>query len=161
MGSGGEQMIGIKLERAQWQYDPEAPLGPPGGFGQVFAGTGSDGSPVAIKRLHIQAHDAAHRELRIAKELSDRAFTHVIPFLDSGLDTDSDRYYVVMPRAQHSLAQFLRSEGVLDEQQAISILLQITNGLLEVPDIVHRDLKPANVLRHGDRWKIPDFGIPR
>lgn len=27
--------------------------------------------------------------------------------------------------------------------------------------IVHRDLKPQNVFRHGNTWKIPDFGVAR
>lgn len=151
----------IKLERAQWYFDPGRLLGPPGGFGEVFYGTDVNGDAVAVKRLHIHAHDAAHRELRIARELVGRTFNNVISFLDAGQDSESDRYYLVMPKADKSLAQHLSAEGILDEETALALLLEMTNGLLEVPDLVHRDLKPGNVLRHHGKWKIADFGIAK
>ncbi len=51
-------MITIKLHRGKWQYDPDNPLGPPGGFGAVFAGQSDEHPDLAIKRksLGVSSH---------------------------------------------------------------------------------------------------------
>ena len=151
----------IRLPRGEWCYDPDARLGPEGGFGIVFAGEGQGYGPLAVKRLKLEVSGAAHRELDIAKELSNRKLTHVMPVLDAGQDAESEAYFVVMPRAEKSLEDELRTGKVWEAAQAAAILLEIAEGLSEIPDIVHRDLKPANVLYHEGRWKIADFGIAR
>jgi len=150
-----------RLPRGRWTYDEAALLGRPGGFGSVFRGHSEDGAPVAIKRLHVNATHAAHRELRIAQEFVSRSFSHVMPVLDSGQDAESEAYFVVMPIADESLEDLLGRDGPMKEIAAMAVLLQIARGLQEVPDVVHRDLKPANVLKYGDRWCIADFGIAR
>lgn len=154
-------MRSIRLLRSSWAYDPSAPLGREGGFGVVFAGTGEGYGRVAIKRLKVEAEAAAHRELRIAEELAGRQLEHVIPVLDSGLDAESDSYFVVMAMAEKSLQDEIDSRRRFSDAQSAEVLLQIASGLSEVPEIVHRDLKPNNVLYHEGRWKIADFGIAR
>jgi eukaryotic-like serine/threonine-protein kinase len=154
-------MITIKLPHGEWQIDPANPLGPPGGFGEVFAGRAADGSNVAIKRLKVTASEAAHRELRVADLLIPQTLEHVVPILDAGQDAESDLYYIVMARAEVSLQKEIEEGGPLPEAKAVSVLLQICVGLGEVPQVVHRDLKPANVLYHDGRWKIADYGIAR
>lgn len=151
----------IKLEIGEWKYNPDKQLGSKGGFGTVFAGTGQGYSKLAIKKLNIEAKDAAHRELKIAKDLANRKLSQVIPVLDSGQDADSDFYFVVMALADKSLQDELDSGKTFADTDAASILLQIAEGLSEVSDIVHRDLKPANVLFHEEKWKVADFGIAR
>jgi eukaryotic-like serine/threonine-protein kinase len=150
----------IKLAREQWHFDPTRPLGSPGGFGEVFEGRGPCGD-VAVKRLRLSADDAAHRELRIAELLADQHYAHVLPVLDAGQDADSNRYFVVMPRAEGSLQDELDRRRALQEREAADVLRQIATGLKEVGELVHRDLKPANVLKHDGVWKIADFGIAR
>lgn len=154
-------MIPIRLRDKSWQYESSAPLGKPGGFGQVFRGVGEDGVPVAVKRLHVTAEQAAHRELNIAQDLARRHFYHVLPVLDSGQDAESDAYFVVMPIAERSLGEYLSGQGRLSEGETRDILRQILWGLAEAAHIVHRDLKPDNILRHDGKWKIADFGIAR
>lgn len=154
-------MLTVRLPTGIFHYDPTQPLGPAGGFGQVFAGTTVDGEPVAVKKLHFEAGDAAHRELDIARELQGQKFHHVIGFIDAGLCADSGSYFVVMPRADFSLAQRLRQIGRVDPMVAADILSQIAAGLAEVAALVHRDLKPGNILWHETQWKIADFGIAR
>src|SRR3989338_6870953 len=149
----------IKLPTGTFEYDPAKPLGRPGGFGQVFAGRTASGDEVAIKKLHVSAADAAHRELRIADELKGRSFDHVIPYIDSGEDADSGDYFVVMVKAEKSRQTAIDRDGPLDTNEAVSVLLQITTGLIEVDELVHRDLKPDNILLHDGKWKIADFGI--
>ena len=151
----------VRLPNGIWHYDPDQPLGKPGGFGAVFVGRGEDGEEVAVKRLHLRASDAAHRELRIAEELSERELSHVVPILDAGQDAESDTYYVVMKRADRSLQDAIDTGDIEGEIEAAAIMADIARGLQEVPDIVHRDLKPANILFHEGKWKIADFGIAR
>ncbi len=154
-------MVSIKLPTGTFEYDPTKPLGRRGGFGEVFAGRSPNGDEIAVKKLHVSAADAAHRELRIADELRGRSFEHVVPFIDSGEDADTGDYFVVMPRANESLQRVVDRKGKLAPAEAAAILLQISKGLIEVGELVHRDLKPDNVLLHEGKWKIADFGIAR
>lgn len=154
-------MLTVKLQTGVYEYDPAKPLGKRGGFGQVFAGKTASGQDVAIKKLHVSAADAAHRELRIADELKGNSYEHVIPFVDAGEDADTGNYFVVMSKAEGSLQGFLDKGGPLNAAEAASVLLQIVKGLLEVGELVHRDLKPDNVLFHQGKWKVADFGIAR
>src|SRR5882724_1542683 len=149
----------IHLPQGEFSYDPAKPLGTAGGFGQVFAGTSDSGRSIAIKRLHLSAADAAHRELEISEKLVGKTFQHVVPIFGCG--EFNGAYYVVMAQAEASLAEFLQRSGAQSPANAAVILLEIVNGLEEVSDLIHRDLKPGNVLRHDDRWKIADFGIAR
>ncbi len=151
----------IKLRLQEWEYDPNRPLGAAGGFGEVFSGVGEGYGEVAVKRLKVTATEAAHRELRLAEELTERKFTHVIPVFDSGQDAESDAYFVVMARAEKSLQDEVKDDRIWGHRDAAEVLLQIVKGLEELADIVHRDLKPANVLFHEGVWKIADFGIAR
>jgi serine/threonine-protein kinase len=154
-------MTEIKLNKGVWSYDPTTPLAPPGGFGAVYLGEDPDGNRVAVKRLHIEVAQAAHRELRIAVDLAERSFKHVLPVLDAGQDAESDAYFVVMPLAEGSLQELIEEKGQLDEGEAVEVVLQIASGLQEAAHIIHRDLKPANILYHSGEWKVADFGIAR
>lgn len=154
-------MIEIQLSRGKWQYDPSVRLGKSGGFGAVFLGSGEAGGEVAVKRLHRDIGDQAHRELDIAKYLVQQELEHVMPVLDAGQDPNSNQYFIVMPRAETSLSDHLKTTGLYTQDEAIDVLQSIAEGLAEVPDIVHRDLKPANVLCHNDSWKVSDYGIAR
>lgn len=154
-------MITIRLSQGEWEYDSNAPLGKRGGFGQVFLGQGNGHDRVAVKKLHLSANDAAHRELEMASELARLTLAHVIPVLDAGQDASSDSYFVVMPCAEKSLQDEIAAVGAFSEAEAVRVLQNIATGLAEVRQLVHRDLKPANILFHEGRWKIADFGIAR
>lgn len=151
----------ITLSRGTWTFDSGKQLGVEGGFGAVFEGHSPSGEPVAIKRLKISSDEAEHRELRMAEALMDRSLPHVMPVLDSGLDKNSGRYFVVMPRAERSLHDHIVSYGPLQEADAIGVLHAIASGLTSLGDLVHRDMKPHNILLHDGNWKIADFGIAR
>ena len=153
--------VEIRLNRHAWHYWPSRQLGPAGGFGLVYLGRSRDGREVAVKRLHLEVSHLAHRELQLADVLVDRDLQYVVPVLDAGQDAQSDGYFIVMERARHSLQDELATQGVFSQEDAVAILHQIAQGLIEVDDIVHRDLKPANVLFHDGKWKLCDFGIAR
>lgn len=151
----------IRLRGSQWEFDDEAPIAPEGGFGEVFHGRGPDGE-VAIKRLKLRATKAAHRELKIGKELMQRSLSYIVPIIDAGQDAESDRYFLVMPLCEASLQDLVNcAGGAVSQNVAHDAINAIVNGLMEVEDITHRDLKPANILLHEGRWKIADFGIAK
>ena len=151
----------IKLPGGKWEYDDAFPLGKAGGFGEVFRGRGADGD-VAVKRLKLNANQAAHRELTIGKELMQRSLSHVVPIIDAGQDSESDRYFLIMPVCEFSLQNKIdEANGAVDMETASAAISAIIAGLSEVKDITHRDLKPANVLFHDGKWKITDFGIAK
>lgn len=151
----------IKLPRGTYQYDPNKQLGREGGFGIVYLGSDKSGNEVAVKKIKIEAEEASHRELTIVDELAGKNFEHILEVYDSGQDAESESYYIVMPKAEKSLQDYIDEKGTLTDNESIEILLQIILGLLEIPDIVHRDLKPDNVLLHDGKWKVSDFGIAR
>ncbi len=151
----------IRLPGGGWEYDDSKALGQAGGFGEVFLGSGACGD-VAIKRLKISADQAAHRELKIGQSLMQKSFPHVVPVIDAGQNSESDRYFLVMPVCQFSLQDKIsEANGAVDIEIAKSAISEIIAGLSEVSNITHRDLKPANVLFHEGVWKIADFGIAK
>lgn len=150
----------IQLNGGDWSYDEDAPLGPAGGFGEVFRGKGPAGT-VAVKRLKLTASAAAHREMNIGQALATRTLNHVVPVLDFGQDAGSDGYFLVMPICERSLQDSIEQNGILTLSEARSVALDILSGLQEVGDIVHRDLKPGNVLFYHGAWRLADFGIAK
>ncbi|WP_206240441.1 serine/threonine-protein kinase [Novosphingobium terrae] len=150
----------IRLNNAEWTFDEAKRLGPPGGFGEVFRGSGAIG-PVAVKRLKLTASEAAHREMNIGQSLAGRKLDHVVPVIDYGQDSDSDSYFLIMPICDRSLQDEVNDKSVLTLTEAKAIILDVLDGLSEVGDIVHRDLKPGNVLYFEGRWRLADFGIAK
>jgi eukaryotic-like serine/threonine-protein kinase len=151
----------IRLPRGNWIINEARPLGPAGGFGQVFEGAAPDGTAVALKRLKIDASASGYREVEIVDALVGRKLHHVVPVYDAGLDADSGRFYVVMARAESSLRNRLDELKHFPETEVAAILDAIAQGLNEIEDVVHRDLKPDNVLLHEGVWKLADLGIAR
>lgn len=151
----------IKLQGGEWEYDDKSPIGKVGGFGEVFHGQGPDGE-VAIKRLKLNATQAAHRELAIGQQLMQRSLSYVVPIIDAGQDAESDRYFLVMPLCDYCLQDKIdQPTSTVSLEVASEAIMSIVAGLSEVKDITHRDLKPANILFHEGRWKIADFGIAK
>jgi eukaryotic-like serine/threonine-protein kinase len=156
-----EFMLKICLPRGIWYYNPQKQLGPAGGFGVVFYGEDKDKNEVAVKKLEVDANEAGHRELRIADDFAKHDFINIIPIFDSGQDSESDSYFIIMALAEKSLQDDLNKGIQYNDIETRNILLSIILGLQEVPNIVHRDLKPGNILFHQNKWKIADFGIAR
>src|SRR6266478_5875814 len=111
--------ISVRLPRGEWFFDDARPLGRAGGFGEVFEGEDGNGNTVAVKRLKVTAAQAAHRELAIAEELAGRQFENVLAPTDSGQDANTGAYYLVMPRADKSLADELASRGAIPAAESV------------------------------------------
>ncbi|MEN3271615.1 MAG: hypothetical protein V7636_376, partial [Actinomycetota bacterium] len=127
-----------------------------GGFGQVFHTRADEIDAVA--KL-VPKVPGAERELLSPEGLE--GVRNIVPVIDLG--QHEDNWVLVMPKAETSLAAYLREVGhPLDAVEALPILLDVCDALAGLDGrVVHRDLKPSNVLLLDGRWCLADFGIAR
>ena len=61
------------------------------------------------------------------------------------------------------LDDYLREKGMLPEEEALNIALQVAQGLKHAHNrgIIHRDLKPGNIILTPQGAKIVDFGLAK
>lgn len=142
-----------------------------GGSGQVYAATSEISDVVHAIKLVSKRGTVASREALIAMVGGLLNLPHVVPILDAGKTADS--WAFLMPKADQSLWKRLggRNRVAISEPEALSILADITRGLVSLrdaraygakkPGIIHRDLKPGNVLLLNDKWCVSDFGLAR
>jgi eukaryotic-like serine/threonine-protein kinase len=125
--------------------------------------------PVAVKLLaeHLADDEAfVARFRREALAAARLQHPNIVQVFDSGLDEPSERHYIVMEYVEGpSCADLIRDEGVLDIQQAVSIIRDACHGLdyAHRAGVVHRDVKPGNLLISRDTGaaKLADFGIAK
>lgn len=154
-----EQIIALPL--GSWTFNPHRKLGSGGGSGEVFEGSDDSESALAIKRLKDEDPELSRREVMVARQLVHHKHRHIIPIFDAGIDKSTQRAFIVMPRAQQNLQQYVEASGATPESIALPILKDIVFGLEELGETIHRDLKPANILLHEDAWKLADLGTTR
>jgi TolB-like protein/tRNA A-37 threonylcarbamoyl transferase component Bud32 len=135
-----------------------------GGMGEVFRACDDRlGREVAIKTFPADrlgdeaARQRFHREARLLSRLNHPNIASVYDF-----ESSSQLDFLVMELIPGcTLAARLR-QGPLAEQEAISLALQMVDGLAAAHDcgVAHGDFKPANVIVTPDkRVKILDFGL--
>lgn len=154
---------------ARYRWWPSRRLGG-GGFGSVYEAAASDGTALALKWVTLRGPGTdrwyadgrlAERELHLAQKLAQTDGGHVLPVLDEELTDDA--FYLLMPRAERSLADRLKRDGPLGEEDARTLLLHAAAGLRQLAEasVVHRDIKPGNLLWWRGRWVLADLGIGR
>src|SRR5579864_2618248 len=121
--------------------------------------------PVVLKVLRMPkgtGDSAPEKVLREARMASAIEHPNVCAIYEVG--QIEDQSYIVMQYIPgRTLAQLIAG-GPLSMQLALSISLQISDGLAEAHrlGIFHRDLKPANIMiTDGGLVKILDFGLAR
>ncbi|MBT6586991.1 MAG: serine/threonine protein kinase [Gammaproteobacteria bacterium] len=134
-----------------------------GGFGVVYAATGSGGQKVAIKLLRPELSDDQTLRDRLAREgeaLSRVGGQRNVKIHD--VVTEGEFAYLVMDLVEgETLSDRVATNGPL----AGPLLWFAAQGLVEALEdihqagIVHRDLKPSNVMYGPDGIKVLDFGI--
>lgn len=140
-----------------------------GGWGRVYlANDHMLHRPVAIKQLlpRLAADPAAvSRFLREATVIAGIREPHVVTIHDIA-ESDGQHYMVMEYADAGTLAQVLQLEGSLTPYEALSVAIDVCQGLRAVHNkgIVHRDVKPANVMFFSRTdglpvAKIGDFGI--
>ncbi|CAA7049639.1 unnamed protein product [Microthlaspi erraticum] len=140
-----------------------------GGFGEVYEGTLSDGTEVAVKRLSKssgQGEREFKNEVVLVAKLQHRNLVRLLGFCLQG----EERVLVYEYVPNKSLDYFLfdpAKQGELDWSRRYKIIGGIARGILYLHQdsrltIIHRDLKASNVLLDADmNPKIADFGMAR
>ena len=146
------------------RYRLESLLGE-GGMGTVWVGNQlALQRQVAVKSLHVVATSARIRLRREALALAAVHHPAIVEVYDYG-ETESGLPYVVMELVRgESIAARLRRLGAFPADDAVSLVIQILDGLAVAhrAGVVHRDIKPDNVVLtsgSGARPKLLDFGI--
>ena len=74
-------------------------------------------------------------------------------------------YYIVMELVDGiTLKKYIESKGRLNEQEAVTIAIQVSMGLEAAHrnHIIHRDIKPQNIIISKEgKVKVTDFGIAK
>ena len=98
---------------------------------------------------------------REALSASSLSHPNIVEVYDVG--EDNGIYYIVMEYIEGKhLKQLLKRRGKLTTEEAVDIMLQITDGMSCAHDsyIIHRDIKPQNIMiLENGLVKITDFGI--
>lgn len=135
-----------------------------GSMGQVWRATDERlQRVVAVKVVDLSQSNEAVTPERVRREVIATArlnHPNIVTIFDAG--TDADLAFLVMELLPgQSLAQLVRSEGVLDVDRVVDIALQVARALeaTHAIGVVHRDIKPANIMVSGSTAKILDFGI--
>lgn len=153
------------------RYQIEKPIGR-GGMGSVYLGSDQSLSrQVAIKVMNSSgAADPDNEIKRFKREVEvcgSLNSPNIVQISDYGLTGQGHPYYVMEYLQGSNLSQVIRSEGFLQWERVVKIVVQICAGLKEAhqQNIVHRDLKPDNIFlipsSLGERVKILDFGIAK
>ncbi len=125
---------------------------------------------VAIKVMNpMLATDAKvlERFRREAKHAARLAHPNIIEIFEQG-DTEDGTAYIVMELLLGVSLSTLVSQGPMDVDRAIGIMIQCARALARAHDfdVIHRDLKPENIFickrdDGSDLVKLLDFGIAR
>lgn len=144
-----------------------------GGFGQVFGGTMSDGTSVAVKTmltgiLSSGELESLLNEGRLAVGIVHPHVVRVLHF-DDGTGAAGAPPFLVMERVDGEtladvIARRQASADRFSDAELRLLFMAIADGMEAVnARLVHRDLKPSNVLLDGAPGiaKIADFGLAK
>ncbi|HEX5505584.1 MAG TPA: PASTA domain-containing protein [Thermomicrobiales bacterium] len=138
-----------------------------GGMAVVYRGFDTLlGRNVAIKVLREQYAADPQFLARFQREAQAvAALTHpnIVGIFDVGVEAGL-HYFVMEYVDGPNLKEVIRARGALPVDEAVSIMLQVLNGLgyAHARALVHRDVKPQNILLTPDGTaKVADFGIAK
>lgn len=151
-----------------------------GGFGVVYRGVLSDGSPVAVKHVlesDFQGDDEFRNEVEIISNLRHRNLVPLRGCCITNAEAVEGRQrflvYDFMPNGSLDDYIFRIFSGSISKRQPLTwpqrknIILDVAKALAYLhygikPAIYHRDIKATNILLDGEmRARVADFGLAR
>ncbi|XP_039013218.1 proline-rich receptor-like protein kinase PERK13 [Hibiscus syriacus] len=139
-----------------------------GGFGYVYKGRLSNGSPVAVKQLKVGSGQG-DREFRAEVEIISRIHHRHLVSLVGYCISDNQRLLIYDFVGNKTLEHHLHGKDmpVLEWPKRVKIAIGAAKGLAYLhedcqPRIIHRDIKSANILLDDDfEAQVADFGLAR
>jgi len=138
-----------------------------GGMGRILHGYDPDGNEIAIKEILPEFAADIEMRFRINKEMMflNRLEGHksIVKTYESFMLLD--KFYIAMEFVHgHTIEQWVRENGVYDQNTAIKVMTKVLDVMQFVHDkeVVHRDLKPSNIMiRDNGEICLLDFGIAK
>jgi eukaryotic-like serine/threonine-protein kinase len=137
-----------------------------GGFATVYKARHADnGQQVALKMLNTDAaldKNVLRRFMREASTSQLIDHPNIVRVLGFG-DHARQPFIVLELLSGENLADRVKKRGALDAEEAVPILVDVTQALARAhdQDIIHRDLKPENLFLTPSGVKVLDFGIAK
>ncbi|XP_058078027.1 receptor-like serine/threonine-protein kinase ALE2 isoform X2 [Magnolia sinica] len=160
-----------ELKEATKNFERASMLGE-GGFGRVFKGVLSDGTPVAIKKLTSGGHQGDKEflvEVEMLSRLHHRNLVKLVGYYSNRDSSQNLLCYELVPNG--SLEAWLHgplgANCPLDWDTRMKIALDAARGLAYLhedsqPCVIHRDFKASNILLENDfHAKVADFGLAK
>ncbi|XP_061373133.1 putative leucine-rich repeat receptor-like serine/threonine-protein kinase At2g24130 [Gastrolobium bilobum] len=157
-----------ELSDATGGFDNQRLLGS-GSYGHVYGGVLPDGTPIAVKVLHLQSGNSSksfNRECQVLKRIRHRNLIRII----TACSLPGFKALVLPYMANGSLeSRLYPSSGSSDLSiiLRVNICSDIAEGMAYLHHhspvrVIHCDLKPSNVLLNDDMTAlVSDFGIAR
>ncbi|XP_047321276.1 probable LRR receptor-like serine/threonine-protein kinase At1g06840 [Impatiens glandulifera] len=139
-----------------------------GGYGNVYRGTLSDKTEVAIKRASegsLQGQTEFLTEIEILSRLHHRNLVSLVGYCDE--DGEQMLVYEFMSNGTVRDCISDKSKDIVDFSTRLGIALGAAKGILYLhteanPPIFHRDIKASNILLDSNLVaKVADFGLSR
>lgn len=148
------------------KYTLDQPIGE-GAIGKVWLVKTHDGKRYAAKIMlprtdllqDSKMPDIRERFRREATYGQRLSHDNVVKYLDRGqMDKNP---FLVMELAERSVADRLRDDGAIPEEEVAEILDCCIQGIMYLHDSghCHRDVKPANILEFDSTFKMGDLGV--
>jgi len=139
-----------------------------GQFGEVFEGNDQVHGKVAVKVLKQNPGEStanwAKRSAELLKEaqhLQTAAHPNVVKVHNILKDSTNDVLHLVSEYCDGGSIATVYKNGPLSINTVRKIITDACRGLEHIHScgMIHRDIKPGNILRHGNTYKIGDFGL--
>ncbi|MCX6557509.1 MAG: protein kinase [Candidatus Aminicenantes bacterium] len=156
----------IKINEKIGHFLIQAEIGR-GGMGTIYHAIDTMlNREVALKAIHPQLADNQQLMDRFKIEAMTQArMNHPNIVTIFSFNKIDDQYIIAMEYVDgKSLKEVLQARKMLSPSEAISIIIQVAEGLVyaHAHNVIHRDIKPANILLAKDsQVKISDFGIAK
>ncbi|KAK7284455.1 hypothetical protein RJT34_19201 [Clitoria ternatea] len=157
------------LDHATNRFSKENVLGE-GGYGVVYRGQLTNGTPVAVKKI-LNNIGQAEKEFRVEVEaighVRHKNLVRLLGYCVEGTHRMLVYEYINNGNLEQWLHGAMRHHGYLTWEARIKILLGTAKALAYLheaiePKVVHRDIKSSNILIDDDfNAKVSDFGLAK
>jgi serine/threonine protein kinase len=140
------------------RYTILSPIPQPGAQADVYVARDDENQPCAVKIYRGQTTPSSATAHALAQLSSGRLLVPLFQGEWQGRAVEVTQWFPL-----GNLADFIKRKGPLDNEQALRLVRQVTEGLeqLHGAGVQHRDLKPSNILVRSEQpleLVLADFG---